>query len=221
MGCSSGISVNFAGLRRALPRGRRRAAVRWDKLRVLEGPAQRSAVGRDRMARRAQAPARYLHRRCRGARSTRSRVAAPAACRAAAQVRAQWARLRADPLVCRAATRRSGQAPRADAQLRRVTRSRSRRRPLLPSALSLLVSLFLGDPMSRRVGIALNHGPMPSLWYPIGTLAPWLSSGCSAANTPIYTDFVKGERGDSNPRPPGPQPGALPTELRPPRETGV
>ncbi len=26
----------------------------------------------------------------------------------------------------------------------------------------------------------------------------------------------KGERGDSNPRPPGPQPGALPTELRPP-----
>ena len=29
--------------------------------------------------------------------------------------------------------------------------------------------------------------------------------------------FVRGERWDSNPRPPGPQPGALPTELRPPR----
>ena len=29
--------------------------------------------------------------------------------------------------------------------------------------------------------------------------------------------FVRGERGDSNPRPPGPQPGALPAELRPPR----
>ncbi len=28
--------------------------------------------------------------------------------------------------------------------------------------------------------------------------------------------FFEGERGDSNPRPPGPQPGALPTELRPP-----
>jgi hypothetical protein len=28
----------------------------------------------------------------------------------------------------------------------------------------------------------------------------------------------EGERWDSNPRPPGPQPGALPTELRPPRE---
>jgi hypothetical protein len=33
--------------------------------------------------------------------------------------------------------------------------------------------------------------------------------------------FVEGERRDLNPRPPGPQPGALPTELRPPRETGV
>ena len=29
-------------------------------------------------------------------------------------------------------------------------------------------------------------------------------------------DFNEGERRDSNPRPPGPQPGALPTELRPP-----
>jgi hypothetical protein len=29
--------------------------------------------------------------------------------------------------------------------------------------------------------------------------------------------FTRGERGDSNPRPPGPQPGALPAELRPPR----
>jgi hypothetical protein len=31
---------------------------------------------------------------------------------------------------------------------------------------------------------------------------------------------LKGERRDSNPRPPGPQPGALPTELRPPRRAG-
>ena len=38
---------------------------------------------------------------------------------------------------------------------------------------------------------------------------------------PFCRRFVKGERGDSNPRPPGPQPGALPTELRPPWETGV
>ena len=30
-------------------------------------------------------------------------------------------------------------------------------------------------------------------------------------------DSVRGERRDSNPRPPGPQPGALPAELRPPR----
>jgi hypothetical protein len=33
---------------------------------------------------------------------------------------------------------------------------------------------------------------------------------------PFGGSFVRGERRDSNPRPPGPQPGALPTELRPP-----
>src|ERR1700710_2218691 len=32
---------------------------------------------------------------------------------------------------------------------------------------------------------------------------------------------ARGERRDSNPRPPGPQPGALPTELRPPRRLPV
>src|SRR5215208_1077565 len=32
-------------------------------------------------------------------------------------------------------------------------------------------------------------------------------------------ETVRGERGDSNPRPPGPQPGALPTELRPPGDS--
>ena len=34
---------------------------------------------------------------------------------------------------------------------------------------------------------------------------------------PIARSSRKGERWDSNPRPPGPQPGALPAELRPPR----
>src|SRR4051794_23188852 len=34
--------------------------------------------------------------------------------------------------------------------------------------------------------------------------------------TPPKRGFPKGERRDLNPRPPGPQPGALPTELRPP-----
>ncbi len=38
----------------------------------------------------------------------------------------------------------------------------------------------------------------------------------SPANHRVFC-FPEGERGDSNPRPPGPQPGALPTELRPPR----
>ena len=33
--------------------------------------------------------------------------------------------------------------------------------------------------------------------------------------------FEWGERRDLNPRPPGPQPGALPTELLPPRNRGI
>src|SRR5947209_11378418 len=34
-----------------------------------------------------------------------------------------------------------------------------------------------------------------------------------------FAGLARGERWDSNPRPPGPQPGALPAELRPPRGT--
>jgi hypothetical protein len=34
---------------------------------------------------------------------------------------------------------------------------------------------------------------------------------------PVRVRAIRGERPDSNRRPPGPQPGALPTELRPPR----
>src|SRR5437868_14898870 len=37
-----------------------------------------------------------------------------------------------------------------------------------------------------------------------------------SAKRPAVRAFPRGERWDSNPRPPGPQPGALPTELRPP-----
>src|SRR5947209_19225781 len=37
-----------------------------------------------------------------------------------------------------------------------------------------------------------------------------------SAKRPAVRAFLRGERWDSNPRPPGPQPGALPTELRPP-----
>jgi hypothetical protein len=38
--------------------------------------------------------------------------------------------------------------------------------------------------------------------------------------SPLCGLFLRGERRDSNPRPPGPQPGALPTELRPPSAAG-
>ena len=37
------------------------------------------------------------------------------------------------------------------------------------------------------------------------------------AGRSAWCAITRGERRDSNPRPPGPQPGALPTELRPPR----
>ena len=40
----------------------------------------------------------------------------------------------------------------------------------------------------------------------------------SERNSAVCRHFLRGERRDSNPRPPGPQPGALPTELRPPSE---
>ena len=53
----------------------------------------------------------------------------------------------------------------------------------------------------------------------------WTPTRSSAAcpktqNHGTCSHFVRGERWGSNPRPPGPQPGALPTELRPPRVRG-
>ncbi len=53
-------------------------------------------------------------------------------------------------------------------------------------------------------------------WYP----GPVLASRPKYLKQSLCRSFVRGERGDSNPRPPGPQPGALPTELRPPRVRG-
>ncbi len=61
--------------------------------------------------------------------------------------------------------------------------------------------LSLGDLARGRVGGA------------IGITGPFLRAAVCAA----WQEFVRGERRDSNPRPPGPQPGALPAELRPPR----
>jgi diguanylate cyclase (GGDEF)-like protein len=45
---------------------------------------------------------------------------------------------------------------------------------------------------------------------------PRLPTTIGAAAIDSARDSARGERGDSNPRPPGPQPGALPAELRPP-----
>ena len=53
-------------------------------------------------------------------------------------------------------------------------------------------------------------------WTPIGPQPDRRSHSRKSRNPLICRHFSRGERGDSNPRPPGPQPGALPTELRPP-----
>src|SRR5918996_3110934 len=57
-------------------------------------------------------------------------------------------------------------------------------------------------------------------WYLIGTTRS-TPVRTRTAETPGFRGFLKGERPDSNRRPPGPQPGALPTELRSPRGTNV
>src|SRR5918994_6887517 len=65
-----------------------------------------------------------------------------------------------------------------------------------------------GAAFARRIGTSLVP-PAPH------------RSGPAQQKTPGFRGFLKGERPDSNRRPPGPQPGALPTELRSPRGTNV
>ena len=55
-------------------------------------------------------------------------------------------------------------------------------------------------------------------WSQIGANPEVRPAVPQARNPRVSRGFVRGGRWDSNPRPPGPQPGALPTELRPPRE---
>ena len=59
----------------------------------------------------------------------------------------------------------------------------------------------------------------PPKWYNGVVQRPMKSARPARApsrNFLLIAAFPEGERGDSNPRPPGPQPGALPAELRPP-----
>src|SRR3954470_7651374 len=51
---------------------------------------------------------------------------------------------------------------------------------------------------------------------PAGHLTPLRPRRVPLARSWCVQGYWRGERRDSNPRPPGPQPGALPTELRPP-----
>src|SRR5689334_19732223 len=64
------------------------------------------------------------------------------------------------------------------------------------------------------------HAPCPHRRTETRTateLSPPLTlRGSTASRKNAICRAGRGERGDSNPRPPGPQPGALPAELRPP-----
>ena len=50
-----------------------------------------------------------------------------------------------------------------------------------------------------------------------GVEPPHAASKAAALSAELQGPATRGGGGDSNPRPPGPQPGALPTELPPPR----
>jgi hypothetical protein len=54
---------------------------------------------------------------------------------------------------------------------------------------------------------------------PGGIEPPHADSKSAALSTELRGRALRGDRWDSNPQPPGPQPGALPTELPPPRPT--
>jgi hypothetical protein len=59
---------------------------------------------------------------------------------------------------------------------------------------------------------ARRYASASSDWW-----SPRRDFSCSRASTKAWSVAMKGGERDSNPRPPGPQPGALPTELPPPR----
>ncbi len=72
--------------------------------------------------------------------------------------------------------------------------------------------------LDGRAGLTIRRR-LPARWADSRRCRP----GCPGAGSdlllgepPTCTSRREGERGDSNPRPPGPQPGALPAELRPP-----
>src|SRR5262249_7678763 len=68
-----------------------------------------------------------------------------------------------------------------------------------------IVEVVIPQRTARHPGLPARAVP-PRYHGSLGVERIWLS--------------IKGERRDSNPRPPGPQPGALPAELRPPRTVG-
>ena len=82
-------------------------------------------------------------------------------------------------------------------------RSDGLNRPLAPSCAAVAGGGFLGIWRRRSVAPGRDLTTLLNAETPRGGASP-----------------TEGGRGDSNPRPPGPQPGALPAELRPPSWRG-
>jgi hypothetical protein len=108
-------------------------------------------------------------------------------------------------------TRRSEPSPRPRFQSRRQARPRVL--VVLDRDEACPCSSLKGSIVSRR-GLAIAKAVVLQL---DSSAAAEEGEGPGKRKAPPGRGFTRGERRDLNPRPPGPQPGALPAELRPPR----
>src|SRR5438552_10153042 len=76
------------------------------------------------------------------------------------------------------------------------------------------------DPAVTARDRSRNTSQFTTNWHEIGRPRWATVVDCERAICDLQA-LREGERGDSNPRPPGPQPGALPAELRSPRSFNV
>ena len=125
------------------------------------------------------------------------------------------------------ARQRCARRPSGDARAR--SRARCLRRAMIGSTPRAPVPRrpTASLPRPSRVGASrgtscVGAGTVVSAWTCCACARHAAGSGASGRRRtprsfPPLRGLQRGERGDSNPRPPGPQPGALPAELRPPR----
>ena len=183
------------------------------------GPARPGLGGAERRASRdSRAGAGDPTRRSSGARSTSDRRADRGCCRPRRHHRSPvvlyinlQAALRAAVYVQRNGSPGAKSLPTIQPQ--RSEPPPQGRMPTTPSRLSV----------SQRPSTGLPHPVRPHRAWPCGAPAIWparsASRGISGRTMRRHLAGNWGERWDSNPRHPRPQPGALPTELRPPSRT--